>query len=389
MKTEHHPRRSRGSATPSWRSPRPEGRRRHRHGGPAARRLHGVPLGGRRRTTRRSTATSPPSDASRGHRQAGLPGRDLQARQRRQHDHGAEGPGLLDPDRAQRQGPAAAAATAATRSSTTRACRPRSSRSRPTSSGRWRASSPTPSRRSTASTPPSSTSRCRRSRCSPTSRTRPPRRSWSTPGRHDARPRAGPGVVNLVASSIDGLDPGQGHRRGLQRPACSPTGDGLGGVGASTRDQQVDGLPEPDERRRSRRCSTGSSGRATRPSRSPPTSTSTSRSPRRSPTTYSTGSRVRSSKTKNIEKYNGPGAGSPRRRRGRPGRPDGPTTARRPGEPDDSTVREDVGDRGQRRRTPPSSTARPRPAACELLHVGVVLDAAADAQRSTRPRSRT
>ena len=86
-----------------------------------------------------------------------------------------------DPDRAERRGPAGAATERLRAARRAGHLDLASSRSRPATSGRWRASSPRPSRRSTASTPPSCTSRSRRRRSSPTSRTRPPPRSWSTP----------------------------------------------------------------------------------------------------------------------------------------------------------------------------------------------------------------
>ena len=139
------------------------------------------------------------------------------------------------------------------------------SRSRPTSSGPWRASSPTPSRRSTASTPRSCTSRCRRSRSSPTSR-HPATASVlvdTAPGRRP-RPRAGPGDRPPVASSIDGLDPEKVTVADSSGQVLSTT-DGADGAGASTRDPADRGRTRTSCRRRSRRCSTGSSARATPP----------------------------------------------------------------------------------------------------------------------------
>ena len=270
--------------------------------------------------------------------------------------------------------------------STARTSRRPSSRSRPTSSARWRASSPRPSRRSTASTPRSCTSRCRRRRSSPTSRTRPPRRCWSTPPpARPSPPRRSQAIVNLVASSIDGLDPANvtvadSERQGPLRPRARPAASAPAPATSSRH-----GLPGPQDRRRSRRCSTGSSAPATRPSRSPPTSTSTRRSRSRRPTAPTR--RPRRSPSRPARRPTpAPDRRRQHRRCRRARRPDGLDRLRLRHRRQRLHYSQGVRHRGQRGRDHDVEHREAAPGSVNSLHIGVVLDPTA-AQASTRPTS--
>ena len=192
----------------------------------------------------------------RGRRQARRRGRDVRADRRRQHRDGAPGRRLLDADHAQSgEGlPANSGRRAATRCSTTRASRPPTSRSRPTTSGRWRASSPRhrgDRRRQHRGRPPGDPGEgglLRRAGA------RRPRRSWSTPG--PASPLDAEqvqAIVHLVASQ---------HRRARPRatsPSPTSTGKVLSTAGRSDRRRRRhpapggQRLPGPQDRSSSRR----------------------------------------------------------------------------------------------------------------------------------------
>ena len=253
-------------------------------------------------------------------------GRPLRAGQRRQHDHGAAGPGLRTRIALGGKG------LPGTQRRRLRAARRAghldlaSSRSRPTSSARWRASSPRPSRRSTASTPRSCTSRCReaglRRRAGPDHRVGAGRHLAG----HHARRRAGAGVVNLVASSIDGLDP-TSHRGRLQARS-SPT-DGVGGVGAGTRAQRGRGLPGPawPQQIQTMLDQVLGAGQLDRPGHRGPRLRQ-GRLRGRRPTHVEPGRR-RSRRVDQHREVHRPGSRQRRHRRRRPGRPDGLTTGQR------------------------------------------------------------
>ena len=270
MKDEHSPERSRATSAPS-RPSRPA-RRSSRSLGTAALLLAGVMVFRWASTPELRAAVQQP--VLRGRLRGRRP-----ARRRRASpyeladgggtDHGAAATRSTRPaSRSAARACPAAAATAATRSSTSRTSPPRSSRSRPTSSGRWRASSPRRSRRSTASTPRSCTSRCRQKQVFADEQD-PATASVlvdTAPG-DDARPRAGAG--DRAPRRLQHRRPRPRARSPWPTPPArvlSAT-DGVGGAGREH--------PRPAGRRtsrtrwpaRSRRCSTASSARATRPSR--------------------------------------------------------------------------------------------------------------------------
>ena len=309
---------------------RPEGRRGARHRGPAPGGLHGVQVGG---DPELLAAVQQPvvGGRLRGRRAARRRRRPVRARQRRRDDHGAAGPGLLDPHRPERRGPAErAAARAATRSSTTQTSPPRSSRSRPNFK---RAMEGELSKTIEAIDGVEHRGRApraaRRRRSSPTSRT-PATASVlvdTAPGA-DLDPEQVQAVVNLVASSIDGLDPDKvtvadSTGTGALVPTTAPAAPAPAPATQQVADFQT------ELQARSRRCSTGSSARATPPCRSPPTSTSTRPSTEQHDLLRAATTSARCPRASSSETYTG--ADQRRRhaeRRGRARRPDGRRTRR-------------------------------------------------------------
>ena len=349
--------------------------------------VHGVPLG---RDAQLRAALQQPRlrGRLRGRSTSSTPRACPTSSQQRQHDHGAARPGLRRPGSRS----AARACPAASERRLLAARRPghldlASSRSRPTSSGRWRASSPRPSRPSTASTPPSCTWRC------------PPKKVFADeqdPTTASVLVDTAPGttmaaeqvqaVVNLVASSIDGLDPEQGHRRRLQA-GCSP---------------------HRRRRRRRRRAPATSRSRTSRTqigradpghARPGPRRRQLHRPGHRRPRLRQGRLRVddlpRSTRhaaalvePTSTEKYAGPAGGSRL-----PPASSAPTARwtrrhRRRRQRDSSYTKESTHPR-QRRRRPSTEHRETAPGSVNSLHVGVVLDTAAAQARSAPPTSRT
>ena len=229
---------------------RPEGRRDPRHRRAAPRRLHGLPLGGHaqlraalqqprlRATPPRSSTSSTPQGVA------------VQAEQRRQHDHGAAR------RRSTRPGSASAA----------RACRPRSDggysllddQSLSTSQFQEQ----TDFKRAMEGELANTIEAIDGVDAAVVHLAMPQKQVFAdeqdpttasvlvkTARRHDARPEQVQAVVNLVASSIDGLDAGQGHRRRLHRQGALRPGGASAARLAQPQTQQVEDFQNRIDRR--------------------------------------------------------------------------------------------------------------------------------------------
>ena len=190
-------------------------------------------------------------------------------------------------------------------------------------------------------------------------------------------------VVHLVASSIDGLDPEQGHRGRRHRQACSPTSDGIGGAVASTRDQQVTDFQDQTAAQvQALLDRVARPGQLHRPGDRRP-QLRQDRRPR--PRTYiddPTPNGLPSSTTQQLREVHRPG------RRARPPAASSAPTAQMDTTDHGRHGRLDVQQGVDRPRTTRSTpdrraAARPRPAASTRLHVGVVARHRAAAARST------
>ena len=209
----------------------------------------------------------------------------------------------------------------------------------------------------------------------------------TAPGRRRSAPEQVQAIVHLVASSVDGLDPEQGHRGRRQTARCSrpPTATGGRRRAAAAR-QQIDDVPEAAARRGPDHARPRRRPRQRHGPRSPPTSTSTRPSPR--PPTYS----VDPERAAAVSRAPAPrpttapaaAAGGVGGVVGTDGQMDGATT----GDATAPAYEKSSADPQQRASTAVVEHRESAPGVVESLHVAVVLDTRPPPATSTRPSSR-